>query len=395
MRVLALAHTIWTERWMNRQQLLSRVGKHTTVLYSNAAWYTWNRQDPRWQASPLIGRFDSMDNVTVEQVPRLLLRSPRFATLDRWVVRAQARRWTRWLKAHGEGPLLMHLFHPEFEVYIDEVRPDAVVYHPYDLYEHMPGWTSWLHEFEDRVLRRADRVITSSEVTARRLTERSGAEVTVIPNGADIQLFGAARRADAPCPGDLAQIPMPRIGYIGSLQPTVDLLLLANLARRHPEWHIVFVGDRSPSVDEATAEGLRQCELLENVHFLGMKSREAVPGYMLNMDVNILCWRVGEGLWADAAYPLKLQEYLACGKPVVTSDIAAVQPFADVLRIAHDVDDWDLAISEAVSGRGPGDSAARIAVAERNSWDDRAVRLLACLDQLSTEKAGQVAHARC
>jgi glycosyltransferase involved in cell wall biosynthesis len=379
MKLLALAHTVWTDRWMNRQQLLSRIGRHLPVLYSNAPWYTWNRQDPRWSQSPWSGDIQLRDNVALDVVPRWMTRSPRLVPWDRWVVSRAARRWREWLDKSGPGPFVLHLFHPEFENYIDALRPDKVVYHPYDLYEQMPGWTDWQHQAEQRTLAQADLIVTSSAVTAARLEQRSGKPVTLVHNGADTQLFAAARAAAMPPPPDLAQIPEPRIGYVGSLQPTVDLLLLAELARRHADWHFVFVGDRSPMVDAAAEEGMRQCALLANVHFLGLKPREEVPAYALNMTVNILCWRVGQGFWADAAYPLKLHEYLACGRSVVTSDLVAVRPFEHVLRIAGGVDDWEQALLEAIAGRGPGTPESRIATAEQNSWDDRAERLLAAL----------------
>jgi glycosyltransferase involved in cell wall biosynthesis len=393
MKILALAHTVWTDRWLNRQQLLSRIGRQLPILYSNAPWYTWSRHDPRWGQSPWFGLIELRDNVAVDVVPRWMTRSPRLSLWDRWVVSRAAARWRGWLESVGTGPLVLHLFHPEFEVYIEALRPDRVVYHPYDLYEHMPGWTEWQHQAEQRTLEKADLIVTSSAVTAHRLEQRSGKPITLVHNGADTKLFAAARAAALPPPADLAAIPEPRIGYIGSLQPTVDLLLLADLARRHPEWHFVFVGDRSPTVDAVTEEGMRQCKTLANVHFLGMKPREQVPAYALNMTVNILSWRVGQGFWADAAYPLKLHEYLACGRSVVTSDLVAVRPFADMLRIAGDVDDWEHALGEAIAGRGPGTPQIRIATAEQNSWDERAEQLLAALRSME-KQAPSVGYQR-
>lgn len=382
MRILALAPTIWSERWTNRQQLLSRIGRRETVMYSNAAWFTWDRRDPRWQHAPWLGRFASQDNVTVEDVPRWLVRSPKFPLLEGTVLRAQVARWRSWLSSHGTGPLVMQLFHPIYETYIDIVAPEAMVYQPYDLLENMPGWTAWHQQLEDRVLRRADLVVASSTTTAKRLSARSGRTVQVIPNGADTQLFGAARERGLLPPEDLARIPTPRIGYIGSIHPAVDLRLMAELARRHPQWHFVFIGELSAAINAVADEGFRQCHELPNVYFLGMKPRDAVPAYMLNMDVNTLCLRVGEGFWADAAYPLKLHEYLACGRSVVMSDLPEVRPFAHVLRIASGADDWERAIDEAIRGNGVGDAASRVAVAEQNSWDDRADQLHAALTQL-------------
>jgi glycosyltransferase involved in cell wall biosynthesis len=383
MRVLSLAHTIWTDRWLNRQQLLSRIGTQATVLYSNAAWYTWSHRDPSWQAGLWLGDFQQHDSVNVESVPKWLMRSPRFPRLDHAVIGLQVRRWRSWLDRHGDGPLVLHLFHPDFAIYVDHIQYDTLIYHPYDLFEHMPGWLPHQQRAEGELLQRADQVIVSSEPTGRRLSERGARRVDVIPNGVDLRLFDDAIRVAPPPPEDLSRIPSPRIGFIGSLQPSIDFQLVAALAERRPQWQFVFVGGRSPRLDdEYTRIGVARCEAMSNVHFLGIKHRDAVPAYMLNMDVNTMFWRVGHGMWAELSYPLKLQEYLACGLPIVTADIQAVKPFDDQLAIASGVEGWELAIRDALEGRSPGTTEGRRSIAARNGWDARAEQLVAVMRRL-------------
>lgn len=376
MKIISLASTIWTERWMNRQQLMSRIGRTNTVLYSNASWYTWDRHTPEWKQAPLLGAFDLRDNVWVESTPRWMMRTPRLPVLDRAVAKMHAARWRRWLAEHGKGPLILHLFHPAYSEYTSFVKPDVLVYQPYDWFEFMPGWTPQLEAAEQRLLRMADAVITPSEAFAKGLEKKSGRSVKVIPNGVDIDLFATARAEQRSAPPDLDAIAHPRIGYVGWLESHVDLELVASLAARRPHWQFVFVGGQTPRVDDRLMRGIEICKRQPNIHFLGAKPRSEVPAYMLNMDVNAICWRLDEGGWADVGYPLKLQEYLACGRSIVSADLHSVRStLSHVIRTARTIDEWEAAIEEALSTGGRGTAAERVAIAARNSWDDRSAQL--------------------
>jgi glycosyltransferase involved in cell wall biosynthesis len=378
-RVISLAHTIWSERWLNRQQLLSRIGREVPVVYSNGCWFTWDRHGGDWRRAGWRGGFKRIDNVWLDEVPRWLMRSPRLGHLDGASLAIQARRWRRQLARHGDGPLILHLFHPAFVDYVDAVSPDAVVYQPYDLLEAMPGWTPEQEAQERRLLARADEVIASSAPTVRRLAAKSGRPVKQVENGVDFAHFERARSLDVPEPQSLARIPHPRIGYVGSLHPVVDFGMFAAMAQRRPDWHFVLIGGQSPRFDERMARDLDACRKQPNVHFLGMQPLQDMPAYMLHMDVNTICWHVGEGSWGDAAYPLKLQEYLATGRPVISSALESVRAFSHVVRLADGVDDWEQAVIEVLAGQAPGNAEQRVAIASQNSWDSRAAELLKIL----------------
>jgi phosphoribosylaminoimidazole (AIR) synthetase len=100
------------------------------------------------------------------------------------------------------------------------------------------------------------------------------------------------------------------------------------------------------------------------------------------MDVNLICNIVRDDLWAWGSYPLKLHEYLATGRPIVSSDILAVRPFSNVVAIARSCEEWETAIVAALAGQAPGSTAERRMVARLNSWDARVSTLTALLDDL-------------
>jgi glycosyltransferase involved in cell wall biosynthesis len=182
-------------------------------------------------------------------------------------------------------------------------------------------------------------------------------DIMILPNGADVAAFdNTITNLEAP-PEDLKDIPHPRLGWVGSLHAEVDYSLIFELASRRPAWNFVLIGQVTTHVNaRADAERI-QCDSLPNVHFLGSKRIDEIPRYLAHMDVNLMIYRLSDHSWIKAIYPLKLHEYLAVGHPVVSANVPSVRPFSKVVRIADGTDDWQLAISEALEGGGPGITA--------------------------------------
>lgn len=178
----------------------------------------------------------------------------------------------------------------------------------------------------------------------------------------DFAAFSAVR----PEPADLAVVPHPRIGYTGFLKNQLDWPLLGSLADRHPDFHFVYVGGRTTQTEvHSFLEAMSQ---RSNVHFLGEKTVDLLAEYPQHFDVCIMPYRRMD--YTDSIYPLKLHEYLATGRPVVSSPIRTVQDFDDVIRIAGSVDQWSEQLLAALDPEGAGPNAAqeRRAVAMEHDW---------------------------
>jgi len=388
MRIIGLAPNAWHGQWVNRQQLLSRLGLKHRVLYSTGAWSIWDRQSIDWRRAKPLGHLHRADNVAIEEAPKFLLRWPRFPRLDQFAIRAHARRLLRHFDRAEAPPLLTLLFHPWFFPYARFLRSDLLVYHVYDLLEAAPGWDAHQEALEVALLREADLVTAVSETIAARLREKVAREIRILPNGVDLAAFDVRGTATQTIPQDLARIPRPRLGYVGSLHFQIDYGLVAMLAQARPEWNFVFVGGSPGGTDrdERAEKELKLCRSCPNVHFLGEKHRSEVPAYVSNMDVNLMLYRLSSETWIKAIYPLKLHEYLAVGKPVVSADIPAVREFSAVVRIAAGFTAWLQAIEEALHSGGIGTETERRAVAAQNSWDARAATMDKWFTQLLEER---------
>lgn len=233
----------------------------------------------------------------------------------------------------------------------------------------------WIRRGYQTAIQKADVLTCNSERTADFL-KSLGRRPEVIRNGIDLEAWKPERWNKHEIPGDLAALPRPWIGYAGRLAKRTDVDLVADLARRRPDWSIVLVG---PVLDTAWHRPLRQ---IKNVHLLGDKHYDALPAYVSKFDVACIFHSVGN--LENDGDPIKLYEYLALGLPVVTAPIAGVSDFSDWIAIEATAEGFERAITDALDARANDSNAYsknRAAVeSETHSWAAKADRMLDLLD---------------
>jgi glycosyltransferase involved in cell wall biosynthesis len=165
----------------------------------------------------------------------------------------------------------------------------------------------------------------------------------------------------------LSRIARPRIGTLGNLNDRTDWELLEFLALARPAWNLVVIGPLYMP-GPATFEGTARLKRLPNVHFLPAVDRADIPATIAELDVCLIPYRMSAAV--ERINPLKLYQYLAAGKPVVSSAIPAVKPFSDVVGWTTTREEFlhatDRALQEAAD---PGRRAQRQGVARRFTWD--------------------------
>ena len=373
--ILAFAPNPWDDVfWMNRQHILSRLAaRGWPVVYSMGALNVWQRAGERWRRAHWLGHFDEMDGVLVDRPGRIPPRWQRSRTWDTLALRYHAGRLIGAHSADGEKGKIAFLFHPQFWPYVEYLEPCRVVLHLYDVYWRMGAWTSALQDNLEQLVERADLLTASSEAIANALPGIGVNKARVLPNAVDLDLF--LRDEAPPCPRDLQEIPRPRIANLGQLNRKIDYPLIAEIARRKPDWHWVLVGGLAEDAigqDPEARNGWDACKVLANVHYLGEKPRRDVPAYAYHMDINVICYRIREDDWVVSGYPNKLHEYLAVGHPVIAAPQESIKThFSHVVDIADSVEEWIAAIRRALNEGGVANVEVRRAVAMENSWDKR------------------------
>ena len=243
----------------------------------------------------------------------------------------------------------------------------AVVYYCGDDFSALAGVDHDPVARDERALvERADLILAASSVLAARFPSD---RTVVIPHGVDTDLFGG----DAPRAEDLPEGDGPIAGFYGAVADWIDVEMLATAADRLPHWRFVLIG---PVLTDVGALAGRA-----NVRFLGEKPHHMLPGYTQHWTASLLPFRRTPQI--EACNPLKLREYLAAGRPVISTDFPALAPYRDVITVVSRPGDLVAALLEA--GGEPRNSAridARRQSVAAESWDERSRQVAALLERL-------------
>jgi glycosyltransferase involved in cell wall biosynthesis len=368
--VVGLVYHKWGTYWMTPHHVLTRLANYFHVLWVEPAHDRsgiWNRL---WERTPkeLAGIHRIPPGFTVYNPEPWLPEIYTPEWLGKFTRETRIRRGFEKLRRRGCRKLLLHLWHPRFASALDVAGYDFSMYHLDDDYSFLPEPPP-PDERETKVIRRVDQVFAISPGLAER-KGKLNPNLSMIPEGVDYRLYSS----QIPEPADISNIPRPRVGYTGTLKSQLDWPLLRELSKKHSDWSFVFVGRRSTGLKE-DGKLLEELSSRNNVYFLGEKSMVALASYPQHFDVCIMPYRVNG--YTHNIYPLKLHEYLACGRPVVASRIRSLLDFGHVVRLPGNGGDWSHQLAAALA---PTESSAnaigcRRQVAREHDWSEIIYRI--------------------
>jgi glycosyltransferase involved in cell wall biosynthesis len=204
----------------------------------------------------------------------------------------------------------------------------------------------------------------------------------LLEQAVDFDHWSKISTGDLRVPDEVEGIPHPRIGYFGAIEPwLIDQELIMQAARERPEWHWLFIGNKSRGLE---------IESLPNVHFLPPVAYQDLPGYAAGFDVCVLPWNT-EVPFTSYGSAIKVREYLASGKPVVISPLPEYESMSGVLRIGRSREQFLQLVAEALQEKGTELSRARQDAVRDGTWDARAEWVSDLIEQALKEKQQRVA----
>ena len=356
--VLTLVPDFWGPGWQARHYILSRVARYFRVLWVEPAVEL--RPLLRGQLRPKRGH-DVLPGMEVYRPEWWLPALGKPQALAKLTFKARLERGRQRLMAQGCKKIVLDLWRPEYAAALALLRHDLSCYHMDDEYSFsetdLPPSPA-----EESLIRSAGQVFIHSPA----MMEKKGhlnPNTQFSPNGVDFPTFSRSLRE----PEDMRNIPHPRIGYCGGLKKVLDWPLLLQLVSRHPQWSFVFAGSVRP---HAHVPGyISQLASFPNVFFLGRKDTAVLGAYIQHFDLCLMPYCCNG--YTRYIYPLKLHEYLASGRPVVSSPIRTVQDFLDVVLPASTPAEWSQMIERGLSPQE--NTAERCAqrrrVAQTHDWD--------------------------
>jgi glycosyltransferase involved in cell wall biosynthesis len=238
--------------------------------------------------------------------------------------------WSWLAKLDMRDPILVTTV-PNACDYIDKCGESRVVYYCVDDFTKWPGLDNKkIREMEDELIRKSDISIATSHKLYEKLSG-SGRPACLLTHGVDLEFFRQTVVREHEL---LDPIPTPRVGYFGLFDERSDHGLLAEIAARMPDVSFVITG-------RVESEVLRQ-KKVRNVHFTGNVPYMELPAMVKGWDVLILPYVMSD--LTAAISPLKLKEYLAVGKPVVSTPIPEVLKLKEYVSVAETAEEWAKAL---------------------------------------------------
>jgi glycosyltransferase involved in cell wall biosynthesis len=349
--VICLSHLRWDFVTQRPQHLLSRFAREQRVFFV---------EEPVFEATDKsrleVSRRENGLHVVVPHLPHGLDPAD--------IVAEQRKLIDDLVREHAIESFLLWYYTPMALEFTRHLNATGVAYDCMDELSAFHGAPPGLRALEEELMSRADVVFTGGQTLYEAKRERHP-NVHPFPSSIDAAHFREARSIAAD-PPDQAGLPHPRLGYCGVIDERMDLGLLAAIADARPDWHLVMIGP-VVKIDPATLPRR------DNIHYLGPRNYQDLPAYLAGWDVALLPFAINES--TRYISPTKTPEYLAAGRPVVSTPIRdVVHPYGDegLARIAGTPGEFIAAIGKSLEA-GDEDPAAWIERVDRflagNSWD--------------------------
>jgi UDP-galactopyranose mutase len=355
---------------------MSRFAREMTVVF----WEEPKDIEPRETAFLKVRQAQDFSNVRVvtPHLPKGLDEAKRDKVLSR-LIDAHVAAYAR--------PLISWYYTPMMLPFSRHLDASVVVYDCMDELSKFRFAPEKLLDLEQELIDRADLVFTGGSSLYEAKKNRHD-NVHCFPSSVDRAHFTKARR-ELGQPSDQAGLKHPRLGFYGVIDERFDIDLLREIADMRPDWSFVMVG---PVVKIGEDELPRAA----NIHYLGGKSYEQLPSYLSGWDVALMPFAMNES--TQFISPTKTPEYLAGGRPVVSTpvrDVVRSYGHLQGVHIAHDADGFVRCCERALEqSREGGDWLAEAdLLLSATSWNTTQARMSGLIAEVLGERTDEEAPA--
>ncbi|MEQ8469752.1 MAG: glycosyltransferase [Marinoscillum sp.] len=265
-----------------------------------------------------------------------------------------------------DKPIVINAFNPIVGLpLVGKLNESKLVYYCYDEIRAAQWCGKHGGMMEDQFMQKVNEVIVTSEGLYASKS-KVHPNTTLVKNGVDFDLFhkGFNRTKDTP---------RKVVGYVGSIDFRLDYDLLEHLIRAKKKYDFHFVGRvTEPEQQQRLAK-------YPNVNFFGPQQPNDIPKKMAQFDIGIIPFAKNE--FTKNIYPLKINEYLAVGIPVVSTDFASLDDFKEVVAISKSNLEFQAHLDAELVFDTTDKALERVRIAQQNDWSERALEVEKVLDK--------------
>lgn len=230
---------------------------------------------------------------------------------------------------------------------------------------------------QPQIIKKADFAVANSDFFAN-YCKQTNPNSFMIGQGCDLTMYND-EDGSLKVPDDLVNIKKPIIGYVGFLTTIrLDIEVLVHIAEQRPDYSLVLVG---PEDEDFKKSKLHE---LNNVYFLGRKNPDELAAYIKGFDVALNPQKVNA--ITDVNYPLKIDEYLAMGKPTVATKTTFMNYFKDYAYLPATKEEYVIEIDKALKEDTPELRKERIDYASGHSWENFVKKIYEQIENIEAKK---------
>ena len=372
--------------WTNRQHIMSRVAQDHNVLYvfQPTLLRSCIKRNVLKEGSILTTLVKKHDKLHL-YTPFILPLGEQSPSIHSFNIKLASRGVKALLRRLGFDRYILWFYDPEAVGYLDQLDPVLSCYDCVDDFSSMPSYASvarsqHLVKLENDLVRRSSLVFTTSSELLKKKSPLNS-NTFLVENVGDFDHFHRAVREDLPVPPELSGVRSPLVAFVGALDDyKVDYDLIQHLARQRPHWTLMLIGSCMGKDDSAIRSEL------PNILFLGKKSYSELPGYLAHADVCIIPYRIND--YTRHVFPLKLFEYMATGKPIVSTELPSLEQYRSVIGMAGEFDSFVERVEDCLRSDSKDQQMLRISIARQHTWESRKDQLLQHVRALFQERIG-------
>jgi teichuronic acid biosynthesis glycosyltransferase TuaH len=382
--------------WFNTENLFREIDRESVevLLLKCVDWVNgWRKGYYPWSGDCRLRRSSDMLWQQHLVLPSGWMK--RFPRLGMRPITRSIRRWWRLQPAASRRGLVMT--YPHYLYLHDQLRPDISLYYNIDDYAlYWPGAADQIRSLERAMVCAADVTVCVSKLRAdelRAVIPEAAGRIHHVPHGAPTS-FLASQPLTRPgrAPADLAHLPRPYLGYIGSLENRVDWELLNRISTTFKAASIVVVGRVCEPVDEPWWNECERFLSQPNVHAIGWRSQEALAAYYQAFDVSLIPYLMDHP-FNRVCNPTKIMDAMGSGRPIVATALPECRLHTERFHVAENRDEFVEAI-RTILGNGSDDGRAglRHAYALANTCHGIGERILDLIDSAACLTRPEIGH---